>query len=132
GHRVRQPLRVHCDVALDARNLLARVIALLACRVRVLHALRVHNQERAAGVAPPFLAGHANLIFLMPAPAGCLLRGAHSRWPSMSALCATWENHWAGLAIGSPCAAGTAPRRIPRTDLLDVALSFCGHSPAKA
>ena len=62
-HRVRQPLRVHRDVALDARHLLACVIALQARRVRVRHALRVNGQERAAGVAPQFLAGRANLDF---------------------------------------------------------------------
>ena len=49
GHRngMRQPLGVHRNVALDARDLLARVIALEGRRVRVLHALRVHDQERA-------------------------------------------------------------------------------------
>ena len=46
-HRARQALRVYSYVALDARDLLARVIALQARRVRVLHALRVHDQERA-------------------------------------------------------------------------------------
>ena len=40
------------DVVLDARDLLARVIALHTRRIRVLYALRVHDQERAAGVAP--------------------------------------------------------------------------------
>ena len=35
------------DVAFDARDLFARVIALQGCRVRVLHALCVHDQERA-------------------------------------------------------------------------------------
>jgi hypothetical protein len=39
-----QTLCVHCNVALDARNFLARVIALATGRVRVLHALRVHDQ----------------------------------------------------------------------------------------
>ena len=77
-YRMRQSLGVHRDVALDARDLLACVIALQARRVRVLHALRVHDQERAAGVAPQFLAGRANLIFLMPAPAGCHPRVALS------------------------------------------------------
>ena len=69
-HRVRQPLRIHRDVALDARDFLARVIALQGSRVRVLHALRVDDQERAAGVAPQSPTGRANLIFLKPAQAG--------------------------------------------------------------
>ena len=58
-----QSLRIDGDVALDPRDLLARVIALLASRVAVLHALRVHDQERAPDVAPLSLAGRANLIF---------------------------------------------------------------------
>ena len=91
GHCVRQSLGVHHDVTFDTRDLLARVIALQGCCVCVFHTLRVNDQERAAGAAPQFLAGRANLIFLMPAPAGCPLHGAHSRSQSMNALCATWE-----------------------------------------
>lgn len=67
GHRV--CLRINRNVALDARDLLARVIALQTCRVRVLDALRVHDRERRACVAPLFHTGLANLIFLKPAPA---------------------------------------------------------------
>ncbi|MNR30967.1 hypothetical protein D3C85_1484460 [compost metagenome] len=65
GYRdcMRQALCVHCDMALNAGNFLPGVIPLQLRRVRVLHALRVHDQERAAGVAPQSLAGHANLIF---------------------------------------------------------------------
>ena len=44
---MRQALRIYSYVALDARDLLARVIALQARRVCVLHALRVQDQERA-------------------------------------------------------------------------------------
>ena len=49
GYRnsMRQSLGIHCNVALNARNLLARVIAFVGRRVRILHALRVHDQERA-------------------------------------------------------------------------------------
>jgi len=50
-------------VTLDTRDLLARVIALQDRRVGILDALRVHNQERAAGVASLFYTGRANLIF---------------------------------------------------------------------
>lgn len=63
GHRVRQTLGIHRNMTLDARDLLACVIALQSSRVRVLHALRVHDQERAASAAPQSLAGRANLIF---------------------------------------------------------------------
>ena len=70
GHRVRQTLRVDCDVALDAGDLLARVIALLPSRVGVLHALRVHDQEAGRGAAPLSGALLSNRFFLGPAP-GC-------------------------------------------------------------
>ena len=46
-YRVWQPLSVYSNVALDPRDLLARVIALQARRVRVLDTLRVADQERA-------------------------------------------------------------------------------------
>lgn len=45
GDRMRQPLRVHGDVALDAGDPLASVVALLISRIRVLHALRVDDQK---------------------------------------------------------------------------------------
>ena len=67
-HCMGKALRIDCNVALDARDLLACVIALERCCVRVLDALRVNDQERRAGVAPQFLSGRANLIFLKPAP----------------------------------------------------------------
>lgn len=61
--RMRQALGIDGDVTLDPRDLLARVITLVAGRVRVLHALCVRDQERAASAAPLSLAGRANLIF---------------------------------------------------------------------
>ena len=67
-HRMGKVLRIDGNVALDARDLLARVIALERRRVRVLHALCVNDQERRTCAAPQFLAGRANLIFLKPAP----------------------------------------------------------------
>ena len=44
-HGGRQTLGFHCDVTLDVRNPLARVTALLPCRVRALYALRVHTSK---------------------------------------------------------------------------------------
>ncbi len=69
GDGVGQALRIDRDVALDAGDLFARVIALLAGRVGVLHALRVHDQEAGRAVAPLSDAGLANRFFLAPAPA---------------------------------------------------------------
>ena len=70
GYRngMRKTLPIHHDVALDSTDLFACVIALERCCVRVLHALRVNNQDRRAGVARQSHAGRANLIFLKPAP----------------------------------------------------------------
>ncbi len=68
GNGVRQTLRIDGNVALDAGDLLARVIALLTSRFGVLHALRVHDQEAGRGAAPLFDAGLANRFFLAPAP----------------------------------------------------------------
>ena len=55
GDRMRQASRIDRDVALDAGHALARVIALLAGRIGVLHALCVDDQE--AGRATPPLSG---------------------------------------------------------------------------
>ena len=68
GDGMRQTLSVHRDVALDAGDLLARVIALLFGAIGVLHALRVNDQEAGCGVAPLSGAGLANGFFLRPAP----------------------------------------------------------------
>src|SRR5690606_31227582 len=76
-----QALGINCDVTLDTRDLLASVITLLARRIRVFHALRVHDQERAASAAPLSGTNRANGFFLTPAPAGSLPpRRARSRW----------------------------------------------------
>ncbi len=69
GDRVREALGVHRDVALDAGDLLARVIALLGRRVRVFHALRVYDQEAGQALASLFDSGLANRFFFAPVPA---------------------------------------------------------------
>jgi hypothetical protein len=58
-----QLLRIHRNMVLNTRNLLARVITLLVRRIRVLHTLRVYDQIGYAGVAPLSHTGRANLIF---------------------------------------------------------------------
>ena len=131
-HRMRQPLAVHCNMALDSTDFFACIIAFQACRVSILDTLRVHDQERAAGVAPQFLSGRANLIFLKLAQAGSLPRLAHSKSSSTSEPYATWENHWAKLATGSPSAVGIALRRKPRTNPSRAGPSSYAHSPEAA
>ncbi len=51
GHRMRQALGVDRDMALDAGDFLARVIAFFAGGVGVLYALRVNDQEAGRGAA---------------------------------------------------------------------------------
>ena len=65
GHvnRMRQPLSVHCDVALNPGHLFARVIALVPGAAGILDALGVHDAEAgllAPAIAPP---GRANRFF---------------------------------------------------------------------
>lgn len=60
GHGMRQALGIDRDVALDAGDLLARVVALPSSGVGVLHALGVYNQEAGRGAAPLSGAGLAN------------------------------------------------------------------------
>ena len=54
GDGVRQALRVHPYVALDARDLFTGVIPLERGRVRVLDALRIHDQQCRLCAAPQF------------------------------------------------------------------------------
>jgi hypothetical protein len=68
GDGVRQALRVHRNMPLDAGNLFARVVSFLFGAVGVLYALRVNNDEAGRGVAPQFLADLANRFVLRPAP----------------------------------------------------------------
>ncbi len=81
GRSVGKPLRVHRDMPLDAGDLLARVVTLLAGRVGVFHALRVSNDEAGLRLASKFCAGLANGFFLRPAPGRLLpLHRARSTW----------------------------------------------------
>ena len=53
-HCVQQALRIDRNVALDARDLFTSVIPLERCRVRVLDALRIYDQERRLCATPQF------------------------------------------------------------------------------
>lgn len=59
-----QTLGIHRDVTLDAQDPIARVIALLPCRICVLCILRIHDQERALGAAPKVSFGPRQADFL--------------------------------------------------------------------
>ncbi len=68
GDCVGQALGVDGNVALDPRNLLARIVAFLSCAIGILDALRVDDQKARRGFAPLFCTSLANHIFLKPAP----------------------------------------------------------------
>jgi len=107
-HRVRQPLRVHRDVALYSRNLLARVIALQARSVGVHHAVRVDDQERAAGVAPPFSRGPCQLDFFK----ACSSRLPPSRGSLQIAKYECTVRHL-GKCVGQHAPLAAAPEQVP-------------------
>lgn len=104
GHadRMGQALRIDHDMALDARNFLAGVVAFVPRAVGILHALRINDAKTRLDVAPLFDTGRANLIFLKPAPAGSiLLHRARSTAQNRSVRCAISENRSVACAIGS-------------------------------
>ena len=57
-------------------------------------------------------------------------RPARSTWRSSKTPCASWESHWASLAMGSPCVVGTARRKTPRTGLPSWAWFCAWPAPA--
>ena len=68
GNGVRQTLGINGDMPLDARDLLASVVAFLPGAIGVLDALRVDDQKARRGFAPLSCTNLANHIFLKPAP----------------------------------------------------------------
>ena len=67
---MRQTLRVNRYMSLDTANLLARIVAFFHGGIRVLHTLRINNQESGCFMAPLLAALRNYLIFLM-LPQGC-------------------------------------------------------------
>ena len=68
--RMRQTLRVNRYMSLDTANLFARIVAFFHGGIRVLHTLRINNQESGCFMAPLLAALRNYLIFLM-LPQGC-------------------------------------------------------------
>ena len=62
---MRQTLRVNRYMQLDTANLFARIVAFFHGRIRVLHTLRINNQESGFCMAPLLAALRNYLIFLM-------------------------------------------------------------------
>ena len=62
---MRQTLCVNCYMPLDTANLLACIVAFFHGGIRVLHTLRINNQESGCFMAPLLAALRNYLIFLM-------------------------------------------------------------------
>ena len=62
---MRQTLRVNRYMSLDTANLLARIVAFFHGHIRVLHTLRINNQEGGFFMASLLAACCGHLIFLM-------------------------------------------------------------------
>ena len=102
GNRVRQTLHIDGDVALDTRDLLARIVALLPGRAGVLHALRVNDQEAGGGAPPLSGAVLANRFFLAPVPERSRRPNrAPTTWQDKNAPFATSETRPEACATGS-------------------------------
>ena len=61
---MRQTLRVNRYMPLDTANFLARIVAFFHGRIRVLHTLRINNQESGFFMASLLTALRNHLIFL--------------------------------------------------------------------
>ena len=133
-YRMGQSLRVHRDMTLDSRHLLACVIALVPSGVRVLHALGVH--DAAAGLLFPSIAlpGRANRFFLGLAPEWNpdLGQAARSIAGNTGSRCANRGSPRAAFATGTRFSRGTAPRRKRRTSPRCGAWSGVGPTPTRA
>ena len=69
---MRQTLRIDHNVALDTRNLFTRIVSFVFRAVCIFDTLCVNNAKPRLLFASKADAGRANLIFLMPAPAGSI------------------------------------------------------------
>ena len=67
---MRQTLRVNRYMSLDTAHFLTGIVAFFHGGIRVLHALRINNQESGCFMAPLLAALRNYLIFLM-LPKGC-------------------------------------------------------------
>jgi len=115
---------------LDTRDFLACVIAFVFGAIGIFYALGINDAKARFDVASLSGTRRANLIFLMPVLAGylCLLV-SHSTAKNNDVPSAISENHSATSAIGNHFSAGTAPRKIHRTDQLGAGASSCVHFP---
>ncbi|SUX20265.1 Uncharacterised protein [Cardiobacterium valvarum] len=67
---MRQTLRVNRYMPLDTAHFLARIVAFFHGRIRVLHTLRINNQESGCFITSLLAALRNHLIFLT-LPQGC-------------------------------------------------------------
>ena len=114
---VRQPVRVHAYVPLDARDFLAGVIALVFCCVRIFDTLGVNDKKSCLRIPPKAASNGSDHIFLTPLPRGS---GRYHVSRSTSAnnrnTFAISENQTAASATGSRFSKRTERHRKPHRD----------------
>jgi len=91
---MRQAVGIHADMTLDTANQFAAVKPFVFRRVRILHTLRVHDEETSFFAPPKALSHRANHIFLTPLREGCVrsCRGLHSISENIHSTSAMSEN----------------------------------------
>jgi len=115
---------------LDTRDFLACVIAFVFGAIGIFYALGINDAKARFDVASLSGTRRANLIFLMPVPAGYLgLLVSHSTAKNNDVLSAISENHSATSAIGNHFSISTAPHKTHRTNQLGAGASSCAHFP---
>jgi hypothetical protein len=114
----------------DTRDFLARIIAFVFSAIGIFYALGINDAKARFDGASLSGTRYANLIFLMPVPAGylCLL-ASHSTAKNNDVPSAISENHSATSAIGNHFSADTARHKIHRTNQLGAGASSCAHFP---
>ena len=131
GNRMRQTLRINYNVALDTRNLFTCVVSFVFRTVCILDTLRINDTKRRLLVAPKAGAGRANLIFLMPAPAGSihLPTALHSIYENTNTPRPISENRSVAFATDTRFSARTTPHKIFRISRFFLAWSSSALFP---
>jgi hypothetical protein len=115
---------------LDTGDFLACIIAFAVSTIGIFYTLGINDAKARFDVASLSGTRRANLIFLMPVPAGylCLL-AYHSTAKNNDVPSAISENPSAASAIGNRFSISTAPHKIYRTNQLGAGASSCAHFP---
>jgi hypothetical protein len=131
GNGMRQPLCIHHNMALDSRYLFPSVISFAFRAICILDALCINDAKRRLFFATKADADRANLIFLMPAPAGLtrLPPPSHSSGKNTHTPYSIWGIRWAAFATGNRFSIHTKRRRTLHTNRFFAASSFFARFP---